>query len=279
MREIICGTDFTLPARAAAQVAAAIASRTNAPLALVHVDGEANDRLLLLLNDEADAIGNVARRIVLKGNAVERLVETASSADLIVIGSTGVRHGTQWFLGTTAEQVAQQTRVPALVVRNSERLLDLIGGNQQMRAVVATDLAEDSVALLEWIKRWRRDITTQVHLAYVASTVREYERLKIGDPVNRRVPHPRMVADIKPRLDQAVKKIGGEGVEAAFTMTLDRTAEELVRVAEEMKADLIVVGTRQPGRITRFWHESVARGVLHDARVSVVVVPITSEEK
>lgn len=63
-----------------------------------------------------------------------------------------------------------------------------------------------------------------------------------------------------------------EGVEATYQPAIGEPADAIVDVAKQVGADLIVVGTRDPGPVQRLLGYSVSQGVLRRARCNVLVV-------
>lgn len=66
--------------------------------------------------------------------------------------------------------------------------------------------------------------------------------------------------------------LGGTGVAHEFAGVVGAPAAEIVDVAEREHADLIVVGTREPGFLDRLFGGSVSAGVARRARCDVLVV-------
>ena len=64
----------------------------------------------------------------------------------------------------------------------------------------------------------------------------------------------------------------GAGVEADFAGVAGLPAEAIVELAEEHEADLIVVGTREPGFLERLLGGSVSEGVARRAGCDVLIV-------
>ena len=62
------------------------------------------------------------------------------------------------------------------------------------------------------------------------------------------------------------------GVEAEFSGVVGQPADELVDVAEQRNAGLIVVGTRDPGMLERLFGGSVSQGVAKHAHCDVLIV-------
>ncbi len=62
------------------------------------------------------------------------------------------------------------------------------------------------------------------------------------------------------------------GVEAEFSGVVGQPTGELVDVAEQRNAGLIVVGTRDPGTLERLFGGSVSQGVAKHAHCDVLIV-------
>jgi nucleotide-binding universal stress UspA family protein len=69
----------------------------------------------------------------------------------------------------------------------------------------------------------------------------------------------------------------GAGVDVEFAGVIGFPVEEIVEVAEQQKADLIVVGTREPGWLERIFGGSVSAGVARHARCDVLIVHTPAE--
>ena len=66
--------------------------------------------------------------------------------------------------------------------------------------------------------------------------------------------------------------LSGAGLEVEFAGMAGEPAEELLRAAEERQADLIVVGTREPGFLERLLGGSVSQDVARRAHCDVLIV-------
>jgi nucleotide-binding universal stress UspA family protein len=69
-----------------------------------------------------------------------------------------------------------------------------------------------------------------------------------------------------------------DGVPVEFADIVGQPAEELVALAEQHDADLIVVGTREPGFLVRLLGGSVSEGVARRAHCDVLIVHPEEEE-
>ena len=73
-------------------------------------------------------------------------------------------------------------------------------------------------------------------------------------------------------LDHAKAYLGERGIEGQFEMTVGDPASAIVDLADRCGADLIVVGTRQPGLIASILGLSVSGSVKRKAHCDVLTV-------
>jgi len=78
--------------------------------------------------------------------------------------------------------------------------------------------------------------------------------------------------DHRAELDHAREHLQGSGVDVEFQPAIGEPAETIVELAEERKADMIVVGTREPNVLERLLGESVSQSVSHRAHCDVLIV-------
>jgi nucleotide-binding universal stress UspA family protein len=78
--------------------------------------------------------------------------------------------------------------------------------------------------------------------------------------------------DHREELRHAAALLAERGLEAEYDLALADPADHIVRLAQERKADLIVVGTREVGLIERLLGMSVSDKVERKAHCDVLVV-------
>jgi nucleotide-binding universal stress UspA family protein len=279
---IICGTDFSDNAREAASVAAALASRLDAPLKLVHVLDELGAELAV--GSHQDAISEPVRArlrewaaelasrysvevepVDVPGSAHEKLCDIArdSAARAIVVSSLGRRKQHRWLLGSVAERVAQSATVPVIVVRESAGLLAWCRGEVPLRVMVGVELGSTSRAALRWTGELRALGPCDVLVTRVTSPFSGYFPEARGER-----------GELLEELRAWMPELPGEGeLRLSVSPASGPVDHHLALVAAEAAVDLLVVGTHQRSASARLWQGSVSRGVLHHAPCNVACVP------
>ena len=282
---IVCGTDFSANAGAAARVAAAVAARLAAPLKLVHVtDACGTDDsaapLRARLHAQADGLRGQfdidVESLLELGSADERLVAVAASrhARLLVVSSLGERKQQRWLLGSVAERVAQASPVPVLVVREAAGIEAWARGERTLRVMVGVELTPSSKVALDWADELRAIGPCELLVTQIVWPAEEHHRLGVPMPV----PLDHLRPDLEHVLLRDLTQWAGKqpGADTSFIVRpgWGRVDSHLAQLAAEVDVDLLVVGTHKRAGIARLWQGSVSRGVLHSAAMSVACVPV-----
>jgi nucleotide-binding universal stress UspA family protein len=219
-----------------------------------------------LISDEHVASDGIAR-------AAE-----AWSADLIVLGARGLEGFERFFLGSVSRSLAQTSKRPVLIVRPNPK-----HASEHWRVLYAYDGSASSTAALrtaqkltfpagsevtavtaiesltvgkipEWILAKARDADTE---AMAAQWEREHEADK------------RQARD---QLGEFMAKQLAPFDKADVVVCEGHAAEQLLRLAEERRIDLIVLGTHGPNLLERLLIGSTSDKVLNHAPCSVLLV-------
>jgi nucleotide-binding universal stress UspA family protein len=271
---IICGTDLSTRSAAALEVARALAAqRGEREVILVHVvedDADAERARAALDAHAAEAKGVAAVRAELViGTPEESLLSFADTegADLIVIAASSSQ-SSLFRLGSTAEKVIAQARVPVIVVRDPAPWLAFARNERPLRLLIGVD---DSVACdigIQWTHalRLRGAVEVVLGAVYYPDDAVEHYGLDRTNVVDRHLEVERLI------MRDMVRKFGTtDRVDPRAIRGLGRIGDHVIELAKESKVDAILVGTHQKTGFGRLG--SVSSVIVHDAPQSVVCVP------
>lgn len=293
--KIICGTDFSAGSAQAADVAAALARRGNMPLLLVHVREPLTTRAALAsrlkaaaederrLHEEAArlrAIASAVRPKLLTGFPEEELTELAAKRRdaWLVLGAHGARSRGRWWMGSVAERVAAQARVPVLIVRHSEPLLRWLGTKTALRVVLAINDSLPSRAAANWLQQWctlGRCSVTATRIVPSWTTAYWLQASAGGAGLGRSWVEKATREEVASLLPAYPP---GTTVTTHVQFAQGPAGAELVELAEETKSDLLVVGRHQHSLLEHALHSSVSGVVVRSAQTNVAVVPVTASK-
>jgi nucleotide-binding universal stress UspA family protein len=244
----------------------------DAPAAAETEDAVADD-LAALAARAAGALerqGWTATGDVLVGRAASVIVEAGGDfgADVLVLGSRGRGRLQALALGSVSAEVVDHANRPVLVAR----------GTDTIRRVVLADDGSDPAAraravLAEWPIFEGAEVTV-TSVSHVSGPIRS----AIAPTVYRAAmaDHARSLEEARHRRDQTLRAASMElqaaGRRVAKAPRDGDPAAEILAVAADARADLIVVGSRGQSGLARLLLGSVARNVLYGAPCSVLVV-------
>lgn len=293
---VICGTDFTRPARQAADVAATLAATLGRPLLLLHAvepaggtrTARAGKALVKPRRDDLRAeaarlIGRGATVIdeVHAGHADEVLAARAreSAARLIVVASIGSRSGASHLLGSVSERTAESAPVPTLVVRDAAPFRAWLDGLRPLRVFVGFDFTISGEAAFDFVRELRRAGPCEVTVGQ-ASAPGDFARVGPPDAAWSASGLAAARAALeRALLDRSRTLLDDEPAQVATRPAAGHPDTVLVEMAREAQADLIVTGTHQLRGLPRLFTASVSRGVLRQAPVSVAIAPATAARR
>jgi nucleotide-binding universal stress UspA family protein len=204
---------------------------------------------------------------VRRGSPGEAILNQAAaeSADLIVVGSHGRGGIARFLLGSVSERVARYAHCSVLVAR-----VDTL-----RRVVLAVDNSPASEHALDAFGRLPlpRDLeATCIHVLQRDSlplTLQPGEGLSGGAIFDRYAEQSHALGELI--LCHAQELLLAAGHKAATQVRCGTPAEELIAAAQEVDADLIVVGAANKSALGRLLLGSVSGRVLTHASTSVLV--------
>jgi universal stress protein E len=286
---VLAATDLGADADEALRQADALARAASVPLHVCHVLPEvlSLDPLFPQLNlrESLDApelerevgeavtqriealIGRTSEEFTLEvasGSPHAGIVQTADriGAGLVVVGAHGTQ-GRKHNLGGVAERVVRHAHCHVLVARQAPA-----GSTAVLAATDASDPANEAVAAAAAEATRRQAALTVVHcMDLLLPGVVGYEVPPLDSDVIAA-----MRAQWRHKLQQAIAKIG---VRADLRIEEGPAGPLIVKLAAELSAALVVVGTHGRTGLRRLVLGSVAEAVVRTAPTSVLVVRVS----
>ncbi len=204
---------------------------------------------------------------VLRGRPGTVIVDAARelNADLIVLSSRGHGRVGSMLLGSVSAEVSDHASCPVLVARTP----------QLTRVILGVDGSEFALAAERLVAEWPIFERAAIEVTSVARTDAAWRQTSIGPYAPTPDPNPdvtgQVVAEHRKLADEATVRLTRAGRRATARVVEGDPAPELIRVAEETQADLIVLGSQGRTGLARLFLGSVARNVLLHAPCSVLI--------
>lgn len=289
-KRILAATDLSEASDEGLRQAQARAKATGAVLAVCHViphllgvnplfpQKHAEDALWLanLEGELRDAVATQlatcipaarAEVFIERGSEYAGVVRRAEAwgADLVVVGSHGRTALPRLNLGSVAEQVVRHAHCPVLVARKT---------SNRGVVLVATDLSDPSMPAIAAgaeaarLRDARLVVVHAVEFGSVEITIEEIVR-----DLTRREPGTSVDAQIRGRLEAEVRRALDHCKAVGDVRIVDGVpAAAVISTADDLGAELVVVGTRGRTGLVRIALGSTAERIVRTAACSVLAV-------
>jgi nucleotide-binding universal stress UspA family protein len=296
---IVVGVDGSATSRAAVQWAICLGAALGAEVVAVHAlglleswhDRDASARSWRrILRDLVErtwcaplAQAPGAHRVEIRdGHPVDVLLAAADRehADLLVVGSRGVGGRPELALGSTSLRLLQAARVPVLVVPDRAQGPCPADDLRLSQLLVGVDRSEASHVALELAADVAVALGGSLSVLEVVDYVPPFptgRSTEVGGGGDERGERREPAADPPMALLEAeVRGVRARGVGVQVIVRSGDPAPTLLEVADDVDADLVVVGTRGRGGPAELLLGSVARTVADRARRPTLVVPASA---
>ncbi len=291
---IVCGTDFSAAAGEAAHIAGALARRLGGKVLLLHVversgmTTESPEIDRAYIGAEGEELRAAAETLRLSGAEVEEGIAfgaphqalataaAARQARLVVVAAIG--RSVRLMMGSVAQRTAETAAVPTLVVRHGRRIAEWARSGTPLRILVGYDLSATGDAALRSVKELMDLAPCEVTVLHVYWPPEVRRRLDIHGPVSLVEGDEATQEALERQLaEKASVVFGANKVTLRVQPGWGRIDSDLVLVARETAADLLVLGSHQRHGLERFRLGSVSRAAISGASLSVLIVPKPAE--
>ena len=266
-RNILFPTDFTPHARSALKYAAAFAREGRGRVVMFSVQtGEVpanlmtlpervlqeqdTNWLLQLQNEVKDLLsdplldGLEVEPVIVEGEPAHEIAEAVRDydIDLVTVVTHGRRGLARALWGSTAEEIIAEAPCPVLTIRPPQHdFVEHRGAETNIRLnriLLATNFHPSSIAATSLARELAAATGAELHAVYVIGDY--FEQISVMFPEGGRSALSRMRDEVRDRM----QSFAGEGTGRVITHIAEgRPYAEIVRLAAETDADLIVIGT------------------------------------
>jgi nucleotide-binding universal stress UspA family protein len=281
LSRILVATDFSPRSDRALLRGVILARETATQLILTHVvDDDQHHRLIdverqeaaALLDELARAVKNhdeidIATQVTL-GDAFHGIVTMAekSGVDLVILGPHRRQILRDIFVGTTAERVLRTCRTPVLLANG-------VPAGPYRKVLIATDFSDSSYAAAEAAKQLGLFSGVEILVVHIMEPFDDgpitRATMSISEAHDKEV---ELIERLTLEATQFARKLDIIAASRVIKLDASSTAKAINNYAKEMKADVIVVGTRAREGVEKWLLGSVAEGVLGSADVDVLAV-------
>lgn len=278
---IVAGTDLSTTARIATDRAAGLASGLDAKLVLVHAGQPSPD--LDALGDEygAEVVATAGDPASVLISEVERV-----DADLLVVGSVGMRGARRFLLGSVPNKVSHHAPTDLLIVKTDPPPRQI---ETYSSVLVGTDGSPTATRAVEKVSSLAARVGARLLIVCAFEPLSEQEMKQLrGDPEDPiqqwnapkvaqgtpaefrwRIADAVQAEDI---LDRARDHASANGVEAEVRAVEGNAAETLLSIAESDAIDLVAVGSVGMTGAKRFMLGNVPNRISHHSPTDLLIL-------
>jgi nucleotide-binding universal stress UspA family protein len=194
------------------------------------------------------ASGVPAKVLLERGVPAPTLLKHARRGDLLVLGGRGLTAIDRFMLGSVSSNVASHARSSVLIVKQSPRPI--------RRVLFAADGSKSSERALRFLTQDLQGGGIEALAVHILPFLKYPELKEAGQTL----------------LDRDADRLLKAGYTVTETLRIGHAAEEILKVAERNKVDLIVAGAKGLGAIARFFLGSVSTKLLHHTTGSILIV-------
>ena len=248
-RNILFPTDFTANAHAALKYAAAFARHSGGRVLLFSVQdakaaGTVQAQGQELLSDQL--LSGVDKELILvEGEPPSQIAQGAidHEIDLITVVMRGRNRLSLAFGSSIAEEIVAESPCAVLAVRPQQRDFIEETDIRLKRVLLATNFRPSSVAATQLATQIANQLGAELHAVYVIGDY--FEQISVMFPEGGLAALTRLRSYVQERMQHLSR--AGSG--AATHIAEGRPYQEIVKLADTVEADLIVIGTAVHGSL------------------------------
>lgn len=239
------------------------------------LEREAQELLDRQVKKIEEAGGTVAEAYLRSGRRDREIVALADEIDsgLIVMGSRGRGGVRRALMGSVSDSVVRHAHCPVLVVRGERGEEERAASTFPTKILLATDGSEEATLAARTAADLAAKSESELHVVNARGMPVYIDPSSEVPKVAHGAAEETIRREAQEVVEDQVKQIEGAGGKVAQThVRLGRPVEEIVILADEIGAGLVVMGSRGLGRVRRLLLGSASDSVVRHAHCPVMVV-------
>jgi nucleotide-binding universal stress UspA family protein len=227
--------------------------------------------------EKSGAQAITVRSAILDGHPAEQIVDFADEQgiDLIVIATHGWSGIRRWVLGSVADKVVRATQRPVALIRAKGTHFHHVPEKGTMNKIlVPLDGSKESEAVIPYVEelgsRLKGELTL-VHVVPPASPVYAVPGETAQLPYTQ-AEVELLKADAGSYLEKVANALKDKHIKVKFEVKVGNTGHEIIKLADEVHADLVAMSTHGWSGVTRWALGSTADKVLNGGNTPLLLV-------
>jgi len=207
---------------------------------------------------------------ILVGDPAEEIINYADKEDIsLIVMATHTRPViTRWALGSIAEKVVRAAKQPVVLIRAKGTHPDVRKKGILKKVLVTLDGSKESEAVIPYIEELASKLKAEVVLLQVLTPrylISDLEKLEHLESLR---------ASAKDYIEkmEAWLKQKGITVKSEVREVMGNAAEEIIKFADEIQADVVAMSTHGHSGVSRWAFGSVTDKVLHTGNTPLLLV-------
>ena len=219
---------------------------------------------------------------ILVGHPAEEIVDYADKEDidLIVMATHGRSGISRWALGSVADKVVRATKRPVALIRAKGAHANFRDRGILKSILIPLDGSKESEAVIPYIEEIAARLNVEVVLFLVVA--KAYHAEAVGDgvaqlPYSEEEMEP-LVASAESYIQKRCALLESRGIVTRSAVKVGNAAEEIIKLADEIRSDMVAMSTHGRSGISRWTLGSVANKVLHGGNTPVLLVKVSKAD-
>jgi len=214
---------------------------------------------------------------ILVGDPAEEILDYADKEDIgLIIMATHGRSGIRrWALGSVADKVIRATERPVALIRAKGVRPDVRAKGILNRALVPLDGSKESETIIPYVEELTSKLKAEVVLLHIVA--RTYHVYYGGVGEGAKIPYTdEEMEPLKASAEDYLKKVADglkdKGIATKTEVRVGAAAEEIIKLADEIGADLVAMSTHGRSGVSRWAYGSVADKTLQGGNTPLLLV-------